>query len=346
MTFKEKFQAYKDRILPLVDTMQDATEEATKNAFIMPFLSVLGYDVFNPHEVIPEFTADVGTKKGEKVDYAILKDGEPIILVEAKRLNVKLQKAQHNQLYRYFATTHSRIAILTNGIEYKIYSDLNAPNVMDNEPFLSFNVVTDNIDMYISSLEQFQKNCFNIKDITESAIYLKYAKVVEKTFLEDLKSPSDELVKYFLSQPEIKTTGKITQKMIDKHRDITKETLQRLMGAIIQTTTTTSTVTEQTTIIPLNPFEEKYPIVMKTLKSFWDNINVEFSEKNNALCLMVYDKNGLKLSRIRAYQRDINPFDIALYRQDGTTLKMLFFNQQEDLEKILTDSKQDLCLVN
>lgn len=345
MTFKEKFQAYKDRVSPLVDTMQDVTEEATKNAFIMPFLSVLGYDVFNPHEVIPEFTADVGTKKGEKVDYAILKDGEPIILVEAKKLSVKLQKAQHNQLYRYFSTTHSRIAVLTNGVEYKIYSDLNAPNVMDDEPFLSFNLIADDVELYIHSLEKLQKDCFNIKNITESAIYLKYAKIVEKTFLEDLKSPSDELVKYFLSRPEIKPTSKITQKMIDKHRDITKETLQRLMGAIIQTTTTTSIVTEQTTVIPLNPFEEKYPILFNVLKENLGNINVEFSEKNNASVFMIFNQNNLKLARIRAYERETNKFDVALYRVDGTTLKMLFFNQQEDLESILTDSKQDLCLV-
>lgn len=345
MTFKEKFQAFKDRVLPLVDTMQEATEEATKNAFIMPFISILGYDVFNPHEVIPEFTADVGTKKGEKVDYAILKDNEPIILIEAKKLGVKLQKAQHNQLYRYFSTTHSRIAILTNGLEYKIYSDLNAPNVMDEEPFISFNLLTDDIDIYISSLEKLQKDCFNIKEITESAIYLKYAKVVEKTFSEDLKSPSDELVKYFLSRPEIKPNGKITQKMIDKHRDITKETLQRLMGAIIHTTTTTSVVTEQTTIIPLNPFEEKYPLVVDILKSFWNDVNIEFSEKNGTLCLMVFNKDGLKLSRVRAYQRETNPFDVALYRPDGTTLKMLFFNQQQELNSILSDNKCDLCLV-
>lgn len=346
MTFKEKFESFKNRVLPLVDTMKETTEESTKNAFIMPFLSILGYDVFNPHEVIPEFTADVGTKKGEKVDYAILKDNEPIILVEAKKLSVKLQKAQHNQLYRYFSTTHSRIAILTNGIEYKIYSDLNSPNIMDAEPFLSFNLITDDIELYVHSLEKLTKENFNIKDITESAIYLKYAKVVEKTFLEDLKSPSDELVKYFLSRPEIKPTSKITQKMIDKHRDITAETLKKLMGTIVQTTTATSVITEQTTVISLNPFEKKYPVLFHVLKeNLGNDISIEFSEKNNAICLIVYSKSGLKLARVRAYQRENNPFDVALYRPDGTTLKMLFFNQQEELNSILTDSKRDLCLV-
>lgn len=346
MNFKEKFQSYKDRVTQLADTMKDATEEATKNAFIMPFLSVLGYDVFNPHEVIPEFTADVGTKKGEKVDYAILKDGEPIILVEAKRLNVKLQKAQHNQLYRYFSTTHSRIAILTNGVEYKIYSDLNSPNIMDDEPFLSFNIIVDDIELYIHSLENLVKENFNIKTITENAIYLKYAKVVEKTFLADLQSPSDELVKYFLSRPDIKPTGKITQKMIDNHREVTKETLQRLMGAIVQTTTTTSTsvVTQQTTLIPLNRFEENYPLIVDTLKSNFSDTTIEYSEKNNALCLLIYNSSGLKLSRVRAYQRENNKFDVAIYRQDGTTARMLFFNNQDELDGILKSFSNEICV--
>ena len=93
MDFKEKLNQYKQRIKTLSETMQDITEEATKNAFIMPLISLLGYDVFNPMEVIPEYTCDVGTKKGEKVDYAIIHDGEPIMLIEAKKLGLKLQKA-------------------------------------------------------------------------------------------------------------------------------------------------------------------------------------------------------------------------------------------------------------
>ena len=134
---KDDFIAYRKRITALAESIPDATEEATKNAFIMPLLSLLGYDVFNPMEVIPEYTCDYGTKKGEKVDYAIMRDGEPIILLEAKRLNLKLQKNQQNQLYRYFSISRARVAILTNGIEYRLYSDMNTPNIMDDEPFIT-----------------------------------------------------------------------------------------------------------------------------------------------------------------------------------------------------------------
>ncbi|MFA1753905.1 restriction endonuclease, partial [Xanthomonas campestris] len=66
------------------------TEEATKNAMVMPLIQILGYNVFDPLEVTPEIVADVGTKKGEKVDYAILRDGKPIILFECKKAGAEL----------------------------------------------------------------------------------------------------------------------------------------------------------------------------------------------------------------------------------------------------------------
>lgn len=117
------------------------TEEATKNAFVMPFLNnVLGYDVFDPSEVIPEFTADTGTKKGEKVDYAIIKDGEVQVLIECKKLGEPLSLKHASQLYRYFSVTNARIAILTNGVIYQFFTDLDAPNKMDEKPFLELDL--------------------------------------------------------------------------------------------------------------------------------------------------------------------------------------------------------------
>lgn len=94
------------------------TEEATKNAFILPFLDILGYNIFNPTEVVPEFVADIGIKKGEKVDYAIMEDGDPILLIECKSCDKNLDKAHASQLYRYFSVTPARFGILTNGIQY------------------------------------------------------------------------------------------------------------------------------------------------------------------------------------------------------------------------------------
>ena len=231
--FIDDFHAYKTRVLQYSDKFSEMTEEATKTALIMPFLMLLGYDVFNPNEVTPEYVCDVAGKKGEKIDYVILHDNDPVILIEAKRAGLKLQKQQQGQLYRYFSTNRCRLAILTNGNTYNFYSDINSPNVMDDDPFLSFNILDDDEELFLSSLEQFHKNNFNIKEILSKAIFLKYAKVVEQTIRQDLISPSDELVKYFLSRPEIKTGNRITTQIIEKHRAATAEAMRKVLGVTI-----------------------------------------------------------------------------------------------------------------
>ena len=135
MDFKDQIKILGERVVKLKD--QIATEEATKNAFIMPFLQSLGYDVFNPVEVIPEYVTDIGTKKGEKIDYAIFKDGNPIILIECKHCNQNLD-LHEGQLLRYFHVSKAKFGILTNGVIYKFYSDLVEANKMDEKPFLEF----------------------------------------------------------------------------------------------------------------------------------------------------------------------------------------------------------------
>jgi hypothetical protein len=150
MDFKDQVKQLGDRVELLKD--QIATEEATKNAFIMPFIRALGYDVFNPLEVVPEFTADVGVKKGEKVDYAIMRDSLPSIIIECKHWAAKLD-LHDNQLMRYFNVSKAKFAILTNGIKYRFYTDLVEPNMMDDKPFLEFDI-TDIKDTQIENLHE------------------------------------------------------------------------------------------------------------------------------------------------------------------------------------------------
>ena len=138
MDFIDQIKQFAKRVETLRDSIQ--TEEATKTSIIMPFFAMLGYDVFNPLEFTPEFIADVGIKKGEKVDYAIIKNGEPVILIEAKSTNKKLER-HDSQLFRYFGTTKAKFAILTNGITYRFYTDIEETNKMDKEPFLEFNII-------------------------------------------------------------------------------------------------------------------------------------------------------------------------------------------------------------
>jgi len=232
--FKDKFNNYLARIKSYQNQFNDISEESTKTTLIMPFFALLGYDVFDSNEFTPEFICDVAAKKGEKVDYAIMKDGEPIILIEAKRAGMKLQKQQQGQLYRYFSTNRCRVAILTNGVTYQFFSDLNAANVMDDDPFLSFNLLEDDPSIYLSAVKQFCKETFDVKNVISRAVYQKYAKVVEKTIKQDLISPSDEIVKYFLLRPEIKTGNRITAQMIEKYRDVTRRAMRKVFGITIE----------------------------------------------------------------------------------------------------------------
>ncbi|MCX8475044.1 MAG: type I restriction endonuclease [Sphingomonas sp.] len=170
------------------------TEEAAKTALVMPFLQALGYDVFNPSEVIPEFTADVGIKKGEKVDYALCIEGKLSILVECKPSSGGLELKHASQLYRYFSTTDARVAILTNGVVYQFYSDIDQPNRMDDKPFFVFSLdAMRRSDP--ATLERFTKAQFSIDAIVAEAGRLKLQSQVRIELEKEFASPSDELVR-------------------------------------------------------------------------------------------------------------------------------------------------------
>lgn len=169
------------------------TEEAAKTALVMPFIQALGYDVFNPSEVIPEFCADVGTKKGEKVDYAICKDGKVTILVECKPASVELSLNHASQLFRYFSVTEARLAVLTNGVIYQFYSDIDRPNKMDDRPFFTFSMEgLRNAD--VKTLEAFSKAAFDIDRIVKEAGNLKLQSLIRKELEREFAEPSDEFV--------------------------------------------------------------------------------------------------------------------------------------------------------
>ena len=178
MEFEEKLAGLAAKIRQQSAAIQ--TEEATKNAFIMPFIqSILGYDVFNPLEVVPEFTSDIGTKKGEKVDYAILKDGAIQILIESKKIGEPLNINHAGQLFRYFHVTSARISILTNGQVYKFFTDLDAPNKMDEKPFLELDLL--NIDEHaIPELQKLTKSAFDVDSIISAAGELKYVGQIKR----------------------------------------------------------------------------------------------------------------------------------------------------------------------
>ncbi len=221
--FKSELRGLGKRVVQLKDSI--ATEEATKTSLIMPFFATLGYDLFNPTEFVPEFTADVGIKKGEKVDYAIVLDGEPTILIEAKSINEPLTK-HDSQLFRYFGTTTSKFGILSNGQEYKFFTDLDTPNKMDLTPFLTIDI-TKIKDSQIPELAKFHKDNFDIDKIISSAEELKYLDNL-KTFLStELENPTEDFEKYLLGKM---FDGVKTKAVIEKFKPIIKKGLNQFIN--------------------------------------------------------------------------------------------------------------------
>lgn len=232
------------------------TEEGTKNALVMPFITALGYDVFDPTEVTPELVADVGTKKGEKVDYAILRDGKPIILFECKAVGTDLDNVVASQLYRYFSVTEARFGVLTDGVIYHFYTDLDAPNKMDSKPFLVVDLLElKDKDQMVEELKKFAKAAFDIDRIISTASELKYTSAIKKIIVSQLSQPSEEFVRLFASQVY---AGRMTQNALAQFTEITKrawrevinermtETFDSFKKATLASESETNTPTEQT----------------------------------------------------------------------------------------------------
>ena len=222
----------KDQIKVIADRTkhkdQIQTEEATKNAFVMPFLQSLGYDVFNPLEVVPEFIADLGIKKGEKIDYAIFKDGNPTILIECKHWAQNLN-IHDGQLLRYFHVSKAKFGILTNGIVYRFYSDLVSPNKMDEKPFLEFNI-TDVKDNQIEELKKFHKANFDAESIVNTASELKFMNELKHLLHQELTNPTPDFVKHFAKQvyPSV-----VTAKVLEQFTELTKKSIQQHISDLI-----------------------------------------------------------------------------------------------------------------
>jgi len=175
------------------------TEEATKTSVILPFLQALGFDVFNPSEVIPEYTADAVGKKGEKVDYAVCIDGEMRILIECKGLSTTLESKQLSQLFRYFTVTNAKFGILTNGQQFRFYSDIDEPNKLDKKPFFTFDLL--NYSQFdLAELKKFQKAAFDIDGILANAERLKYISAVKAFLSSQMDEPSEKFVKALASE--------------------------------------------------------------------------------------------------------------------------------------------------
>ena len=226
MEFNETIKQLAGRVPALKTSI--STEEGTKMSLIVPLFQILGYDVFNPTEFCPEYTADVGVKKGEKVDYAILEDGKPSILIECKSCSENLNK-HSSQLFRYFGTTTAKFGILTNGVVYKFYTDLEEMNKMDLVPFLEIDM--ENLkDSSINELKKFCKDNFDKDKIFSTAEELKYSSLIKNVLASDLEAPSEDFVKYILSRVY---EGQRTQRIVEKFTPVIKKTFSSFINEIV-----------------------------------------------------------------------------------------------------------------
>ncbi len=219
------------------------TEEAAKHALVLPFLQfVLNWNIFDPEEIIPEYTADFGIKKGEKVDYCVKKNGRIAFIIECKMPNAKLEKDHASQLYRYFNTlTDCRIGILTDGVRYLFYTDSESPNVLDDTPFLTIDFSRKESIM-IEDLKHFTRDLFNADDIHKTATQIKYAESVKAYLIRQLDSPNDEFVRLLVNASD--SSAKFNAKNAEIMRSIVKKALETMIQDRVYQTIKTAQVAE------------------------------------------------------------------------------------------------------
>lgn len=331
MDFSEELTSFATRIEKLKDNIN--TEEATKTSIVLPFFQLLGYDVFNPLEFVPEYTADTGTKKGEKVDYAIMQNNEPIMIIEVKPINTELNSRHLNQLFRYFTVTNARFGILTNGIVYKFYSDLEETNKMDLMPFLEINILQELNQKTLTELKKFQKECFNTKCILDSALELKYTSLLKNIIAEQLSNPSDQFVRTLIKNIY---SGTKTQSVIDKFRDLTiiatKEYISDVLNDKLKTVLSSDAAPELPKITKEYEFLPKELETLDYVQSLVGTAGLSSKKTSRYSYLYISSSQNKWICRI-AVRQENNLF--TLHKFDDTAYETeYYFDDVTQLEQI------------
>lgn len=342
MDFKEEIRQFAkrvDRLLP-----QIKTEEATKTSLIMPFLKILGYDVFDPFEVHPEFVADIGIKKGEKVDYAILRDEKPVILIECKHYADGLDP-HNSQLFRYFHTTEAKFSLLTNGLEYRFYTDLVTPNKMDEKPFFEFKI-TDIKDNEIAELRKFHKTVFDLDSISSAASDLKFFNELQILVTGEMQNPSEEFVRYFARQVY---PSMVTAKVLEQFTPLVKRVFaqivhdqisERLKSALKKETETEQdnnpTPVEPESLVVTTQDEIDGYLIVKSILRKDIEVGRVFMRDNQSYCGILLDDNNRK--PICRFYFTSSRLRIGLFDQDKKETKY----DLDQLDDIYTYSEQIL----
>lgn len=328
MDFIDQIKLLSDRVTKLKD--QIATEEAAKNALIMPFIQALGYDVFNPLEVVPEYVTDIGIKKGEKIDYAILKDGIPTILVECKHWAQNLN-LHEGQLLRYFHVSKARFGILTNGIIYRFYSDLVEANKMDEKPFLEFSI-NEIKDNQVEELKKFHKSYFDAESISNAASDLKYTNELKHLIQNELVNPSSDFVKYFTRQVY---PGMITSKILEQFTSLTKKSLQQHISDLITERLKTALIKEDESIKDVGS--------PSSLLENTESANKVVTTEEELECFLIIKtilRQKINVARI-TYRDAQSYFSVLLDNNNRKSVCRLYFGNSRKQIGIFDESKKE-----
>ena len=219
----ERYQAQSDKKI---------SEQQTIISYVLPFLRYLGYDTSDQNQFRAEYSVKIGAKTFW-VDLAVLDQTppQPIIFIECKSLDSKLQDGDREQLSSYCNMKKTvKFGILTNGYEYQFYTDLDHKNVLDEQPFLSFNLETDTNE-YIEHLSAFTRQNFDAAEAHLLAERLSYRPKVLDYFERERKKPSDELAR-LIAKHAIGELGKAKKKDVwSKIKSILPEILSDLLGS-------------------------------------------------------------------------------------------------------------------
>lgn len=319
MEFIEKINELKERAIQLKDNLK--TEEATKNALVLPFLSALGYDVFNPLEVVPEYIADSRLKKDEKVDYAILLNNQPTILIECKKVeNEKLDIKKHGgQLFKYFTASKAKFIIFTNGILYKFFSDVEEINILDKEPFFTFNLL-EYKPSQIETLADFCKENFDIEKAFNSAGDLKYIRSFEEVIENEYRNPSDDFVKYLLDKSGI-YDGVKTSRVIEKHKKTAIEAFNLFMSKVMKTSI-------------------EFSLNSKPQEKQEENQIVTTLEELEGFGIVKAILNGIVDNNRVTYRDTLSYFNVLLDDNIRKTICRLYFNRSQKYIAFLDGTKE------
>lgn len=306
MELYNQLKGLADKVEKLKDQIQ--TEESTKHAFVLPFINILGYDAFNPTEVVPEFTADLGLKKGEKVDYAIYQNGIPILIIECKHWASELNVHNSSQLFRYFHVTKTRFALLTNGITYKFYTDLEEPNKMDEKPFFEFDI-TKLKDGTVKEIEKFQKSNFDVNKIVDNASTLKYTRELKRVIDQEIQNPSPDFVKLMTCQVY---NGRLTANVVEEFTEMVKRAFSQYISEKVNDRLSSALSREEETqkeetILPDEPESkietteeelEGYNIVLAILRRKLTKERVVHRDTQSYFGILLDDNNRKPICRL------------------------------------------------